>query len=72
MRVVALIFGIIVAAAGGVVAYRALFVEPGAAVVITDAGSVHELKDWRRATIGILMLLIGAGIAFSAARRRRA
>jgi hypothetical protein len=72
MRVVALIFGIIIAAAGGVVAYRALFIEAGAGVVITEAGSVHELKDWWRASIGILMLLIGAGIAFYAARRKRA
>ena len=72
MRLVALIFGIIIAAAGGVLAYRALFLEPSAAVVITDAGSVHELKDWWQASVGILMLLIGAAIAFAAARRRRA
>jgi uncharacterized membrane protein len=72
MRLVALIFGIIVAVAGGVMAYRALFIEPVAGVVITDAGSVHELKDWWRASIGILMLLIGAAIAFYAARRKRA
>jgi hypothetical protein len=72
MRVIALIFGIIIAAAGGVMAYRALFIEPSAGVVITDAGSVHELKDWWQATAGILMLLIGAAIAFYAARRRRA
>jgi predicted outer membrane lipoprotein len=72
MRVLALILGLLLAAAGGVLAYRALFIEPSAAVVITDAGGVHELKDWWKAAGGIIMLLIGAAIAFTAARRKRA
>ncbi len=72
MRVLALIFGLLLAAAGGVLAYRALFIEPSAAVVITDTGRVHELKDWWKAAGGIIILLIGSMIAFAAARRKRA
>jgi hypothetical protein len=69
MRVVAIIFGIIIAAAGGVLAYRALFIEPSAAVVITNT-DVHEVQNWWKAAGGILMLLVGASLAFLALRRR--
>ena len=70
MRAVALIVGIIIAAVGGVLAYRALFIEPSAALVITST-DVHELKNWWKAAGGILMLLVGASTAFLAFRRRR-
>src|SRR5947209_15705797 len=36
MKPIVVIFGIVVAAFGGVIAYRALFLEPSAAVVITN------------------------------------
>jgi hypothetical protein len=70
MRVIALICGLVLAAAGGVIAYRALFIEPSAAVVITDT-DVRELQNWWKAAGGILMLLVGASLAFLSARRRR-
>jgi hypothetical protein len=69
LRIVTLIFGIIIAAAGGVIAYRALFIEPSAAVVITST-DVREVQNWWKVVGGILMLLVGAFLAFLAARRR--
>jgi hypothetical protein len=69
LRIIALIAGIIVAAAGGVIAYRALFIEPSTALVITST-DVHEVKDWWKAAGGILMLLFGASTALLAIRRR--
>jgi hypothetical protein len=69
LRLILLIFGIIIAAAGGVIAYRALFIEPSAAVVITST-DVREVQNWWKALGGILMLLAGAGLAIFAARRR--
>jgi len=70
VRVVALLLGLLVAAAGGVVAYRALFVEPHAAVVVTDR-SVREVPDVARAAGGLALLAAGAGAALFAALRRR-
>ncbi|HYO90644.1 MAG TPA: hypothetical protein VEQ40_03380 [Pyrinomonadaceae bacterium] len=68
MRLIALIFGIVMAALGGVIAYRALFIEPSAAVVITST-DVREVQNWWKAALGILMLLVGAALALMAARR---
>ena len=71
MRIVALILGMAVAAWGGVIAYRAFFIEPGAAVVIdTTSGSVSEYPNMLRASLGIIMLVGGACVAFFAARRK--
>ena len=44
LRALAIIFGIVLAAVGGVIAYRAYFVDPAAAVVISERG-VRELPD---------------------------
>ena len=44
MRIVVIILGVAVAAAGGAIAYRSFFVEPHAAVVITNT-SVRELPN---------------------------
>ena len=68
MRLIALIFGIVMAAAGGVMAYRALFIEPSTAVVITST-DVREVQNWWKAAGGILMLLAGAALSILAARR---
>jgi hypothetical protein len=68
MKLIALILGIVIAAAGGVIAYRALFIEPSAAVVITNT-DVREVQNWWKAAAGILMLLGGAALALLAARR---
>ncbi|MDX6613616.1 MAG: hypothetical protein QOD75_2802 [Blastocatellia bacterium] len=68
MKAIFLIIGLLVAAAGGVIAYRALFIEPAAAVVITEA-HVRELPNTLRVAGGIAMLVVGAALAFFGARR---
>ena len=70
LRVAGIIFGIALAAAGGALAYRAFFVEPSEAVVITDAGRVRELPDLLRVGGGLALLLAGAAVAYICARRR--
>ena len=69
LRAFAIIFGIVLAAVGGVIAYCALFLEPASAVVISSRG-VRELPDTFRLVEGILLLIVGAAIAFIAALRR--
>jgi hypothetical protein len=70
LKPVAIIFGVVIAAVGGVIAYRAYFLDPAAAVVISESG-VRELPDTFRVITGLVMLVIGAVIAFTAARRKR-
>jgi len=70
LRVALIIFGVALAAAGGVLAYRSYFVEPGAAVVITET-AVREVPDVARVAAGLLLLAAGAALALSAALRRR-
>ena len=69
MRVVIIICGILLAAAGGVLAYRSYFVEPATAVVITDT-TVREVPDMARVAGGLVLLVAGAAVAFFAALRR--
>ena len=47
MKPIIVIFGIVVAAFGGVISYRALFLEPSAAVVITNT-EIRELPNYTR------------------------
>ena len=70
MRFFLLIFGIVLAAVGGVLAYRSYFVEPSAAVVITET-TVRELPNMTRVALGLLLLLAGTALALFAAFRRR-
>jgi hypothetical protein len=70
LRPIVIIFGIVLAAVGGVIAYRAVFLEPSAAVVISNTG-VRELPDTFRLVEGIVLLIVGATIAFTAARRAK-
>jgi hypothetical protein len=70
VRVLFVILGIALAAAGGVLAYRSYFVEPSAAVVITDS-AVREVPDVARVTVGLLLLAAGTAVALFAALRRR-
>ena len=70
MRVFLLILGIVLAASGGVLAYRSYFVEPSAAVVITET-TVRELPNMTRVVLGLLLLLAGTALALFAALRRR-
>ena len=68
MRIITTILGIVIAACGGVIAYRALFLEPTSAVVITNT-EVRELPNTFRVAAGIALLTIGASAAFFAIRR---
>ena len=60
--------GILVATAGGVTTYRALYVEPRSAVVISESG-VRSVPDYKRVIAGALLLVGGAAVAFMAARK---
>jgi predicted aminopeptidase len=71
LRIIALTLGILLAAWGGVITYRAFFLEPSATAVLnTASGEVHQYPDLLRATLGLVMLVGGACIAFFAARRK--
>ena len=70
MRVFLIIFGVMLAAAGGVLAYRSYFLEPSAAVVITDT-AVREVPNMTRVAGGLVLLAAGAAVALFAALRRR-
>jgi hypothetical protein len=70
VKVIFLIVGLAIAAAGGVIAYRALFLEPSSAVLVTET-HVRELPNTLRVAGGIAMLVVGASLAFFGARRGR-
>ena len=69
MKIIGLITGIVIAAVGGVIAYRALFLEPSAAVVVTNT-DIREVPNTLRVTGGIIMLIAGMALAYFAARRK--
>jgi hypothetical protein len=69
-RIPATLAGILLAALGGVLAYRAAFVAPRTAVVITETG-VREMPDIWRIILGLALLIAGACLTFLAARPRR-
>ena len=71
MRVVMILLGLLLAAVGGVMAYRALFIEPSAGVVITNT-DIREIPNALRVGGGILLLIGGACLAFLSARRSSA
>ena len=68
-RVIGFILGLAVAAGGGVIAYRALFLEPSAAIVVTNT-DIREVPNTLRVTGGMIMLVAGMALAFYAARRK--
>lgn len=70
MRLAIIIVGIFIAVAGGVIAYRALYIEPKSTVVITSE-EIRELPNYTRVVGGTLMLLAGGGAAFLAATRMK-
>ena len=59
LRAVLIIFGIVLGAVGGVIAYRAFFLEPTAAIVISNEG-VRELPNTFRVVGGLALLIVGA------------
>ena len=69
VRVLLIIFGIVVAAVGGVVAYRAYYLAPPEAIVISESG-VREVPDYFRIVGGLILLVVGAAIAFTVATRK--
>ncbi|MGB8509447.1 MAG: hypothetical protein WCD76_13740 [Pyrinomonadaceae bacterium] len=70
MRIVVALIGVILAAVGGVIAYRALFLDPHAAIVVTET-NVRELPNMWRLAGGLVLFCAGAGVAFLGAFRRR-
>ena len=69
MKAFLLIVGILVATAGGVTLYRALYVEPPSGVVITESG-VRNIPNYRRVVGGALMLVCGTAVALVAVRKK--
>jgi len=70
MRALMLIVGILVATAGGVITYRALYVEPKSAVVITET-EIRQIPNQARVVGGALMFVSGSALALFAAIRKR-
>jgi hypothetical protein len=64
-----ILLGLLLATVGGVIAYRALFIEPSAGVLITNT-DIREIPNALRVGGGILLLIGGACLAFLSARRR--
>jgi hypothetical protein len=69
LRLILIILGLLLAATGGVIAYRAFFLDPRTTVVITDT-SVREWPNTLRVGGGLVLLIGGACLAFLAARRK--
>lgn len=69
LRVVAIGFGIVLSAVGGVIAYRAVFIDPSAAVLISNEGT-RQLPNMLSVVGGIVLLIAGAALAFITARRK--
>jgi hypothetical protein len=70
MRYLIVAVGIVLAAVGGVIAYRAYFLEPSAAIVITS-NEVRELPNYTRIVGGCALLIVGALTAYFAGIRKR-
>jgi hypothetical protein len=70
LRIILIIFGVVIAAVGGVVAYRAMFLAPPEAYVISEEG-VRELPDYFRVVSGLILFVVGAAIAFTVATRKK-
>jgi hypothetical protein len=69
MKALLLIVGIMLATAGGVVTYRALYVEPKSAVVITES-EIRQLPNYTRVVGGALLFVGGTALALYAAVRK--
>ena len=69
MKTLLLIVGILIATIGGVITYRALYVEPKTAVVITETG-IRQLPNQARVVGGALLFVGGSALALYAAMRK--
>ena len=70
MKTVFLIVGMLAATAGGVITYRALYVEPRSAVVITDEGDIRQLPNYTRVIGGALLFVGGSALALYSTVRK--
>lgn len=70
MKTFLLIVGILVATAGGVITYRALYVEPKSVVVNTETGGVRQIPNQARVVGGALLFVGGSALAVYAATRK--
>jgi len=70
MRALVLIVGILAATAGGVITYRALYVEPKSGVVITET-EIRRIPNQARVVGGALLFVSGSALALFAAIRKR-
>ena len=70
MKTLLLIVGILVATAGGVITYRALYVEPKSALVNTETGDVRQIPNQARVIGGALLFVGGSALALYAATRK--
>jgi hypothetical protein len=69
MKTLLVIAGILAATAGGVIAYRALYVEPKSAVVITET-EIRQLPNQARVIGSALLFVGGSALALYAATRK--
>ena len=69
MKTLLLILGILLATIGGVITYRALYVEPPSSVVITDS-DIRELPNYTRVVGGALLFVGGTALALYGATRK--
>lgn len=69
MKALLLIVGIMLATVGGVITYRALYVEPKSAVIITES-EVRQLPNYTRVVGGALLFVGGTALALYSAIRR--
>jgi hypothetical protein len=69
VKALLLIVGILIATAGGVITYRALYVEPKSGVVVTDTG-IREIPNQARLVGGALLFVGGSALALFAATRK--
>jgi hypothetical protein len=69
MKVVLLILGLLFATVGGVITYRALYLEPTSAVIITDT-DIRQLPNYARVIGGALLFVGGTALALFAATRK--
>jgi len=69
MKVLLLIVGLLLATVGGVITYRALYVDPRSAVVITET-DIRELPNYTRVVGGALLFVGGTALALFAGTRK--
>ncbi len=70
MKALLLIVGILIATAGGVITYRALYIEPKSTVVITE-NEIRELPNQARVVGGALLFVSGSALALFAAIKKK-